>query len=300
MAALAGFSGPALAQVGPSIPSDLPGAVQIGEPQRKTIQEFVAARRDELLKGEEPRIQSARRALLGPLGAREVSLPFRREYASAWQPVVDAMVKDTQEFRVVNGLRIAGELAVPASVGVIRTALSDQRPAVRYAAAFGAGRLFEEVDRQTPAIAAAQLNDLLTAISGQAGKEADTFVLDGLMLAMAASTKVRQTQVADFRSGAFIAVANAASARAKAIPEQQSQIGHLAVIVRALRATRDAITNVGEPKLSAPANAAGAGFAKDVQAMVERVKAKPELGLDESLLNSAMEAAKTVEKLAGQ
>lgn len=294
-----GGAAPALGQtmVQP-LPVNIPAEDNLDSTAQQQMGEFVAAHKPRL-SGDAVDVKRSRDALLQPLQGPRVTVRFRLAYAGLLNDSLRELAKAKNDQHAVSALRIAGELATPSSILIIRPALSDERPAVRYASAFAAARVFDAVARHDAAPTFEQLSGLLRDLNTLLAQENDQLVVDGLLLAFGAAAKVPEAKFKDqsLRAAAIDQLATTGSARLGAIAKAASPCDSLQVFQRATRAMRDALTDIAQPKLPAPVLAKISAFADEVlKAASALEKATPPC--EPALLKSARDAAEAVKKFA--
>jgi hypothetical protein len=231
----------AAAQMG--LPRDVVAAETIGPAQADQVGRYVGEWLPRL-GSEDPRdIRTARDNLLMPLRERAVSVAFRQAYAERLLPGLQEHAQDERDLTVVNVMRIAGELATPNSIQLLEDKLRDARPAVRYAAVSGLGRIFATVRDYSPAIGSDGVLQLVARIGQRMQDERDFKILDVSIRALAAAMEIDRQNYETVRGAAFSALANAASARARAAGAQAND-EQLQVLVRAGEISRDALSVV--------------------------------------------------------
>ncbi|MGQ0629233.1 MAG: hypothetical protein ACT4PL_14170 [Phycisphaerales bacterium] len=171
--------------------------------EKLRIDAFIAVHKEALEGSDAVKLAKARSALIAPLVGPQVTTSFRIAFSPKALDIANRMFKAGDELHAANALRIAGELATPSAIPLLKDGLAAEKPGVRYAAAFGYARLFESVARTTaaggtPAPDAAKLksciDDLLGLIAKERGRsrdaETDANVIDGAILALAQACRV--------------------------------------------------------------------------------------------------------------
>ncbi len=162
---------------------------------KAAIAAFVDTYRDRLSGADPIAIKNARAALIAPLQDLKATATFRINYGSAILDLLRKLLKEGKEIHQINALRIAGEVATPAALSLLKDGLADNKPGVRYAAAYGYARAFESVERtvkagSSPAADPVNLKRAVADLRDQFDKETDTKVMDGIVLAFGATVKI--------------------------------------------------------------------------------------------------------------
>ena len=170
-----GLARPAEAQR--ALTQEIVESANLTQGDRDRIRTHVESNRSGLT-GDETAIRRARTELVEPMISGRPSVAFRIEYSRALEPVLQPLITDSRDIVAANALQVLGELATPGSTSLLVRGLSDPRPSVRYAAAFGYQRLFWNLKHATPALSQ---NDAVVAWARSAGSgtEADLYVLEG-------------------------------------------------------------------------------------------------------------------------
>lgn len=302
LAAAAGLSSPLQAQPAPALPENLPAAPQLNDNQIKVIQDFVASRAAALTSADASEVSRARAALVAPLHSNTVTVRFRIAYAQALGDALRAAIGGTNEQQAVNALRLAGELATPSAVVLIQPALTDARPAIRYAASFAAARLFDAVARHEPAPSPEQLTKLIRDLRLPLESEADPIVTDGLVLALTSASRIRDDKFRDqnpsVRAVALLTLARGGTVKARDLSKNSAPCPTLGALQRTLRTMRDALADVGQPPLPAETLREVGSFTAEVIKAVAALSAAG-TACDADQLKQATAAAESVRKLAG-
>ncbi|MBL8990290.1 MAG: HEAT repeat domain-containing protein, partial [Phycisphaerae bacterium] len=234
---------------------------------------------------------------------------FRVEYAKALLPVIDPLTQDARDQVAANALRIAGELATTNSVPPIIRALKDQRAAVRYAACYAAGRVFDALRMpdtvSAAAVGSADVDGLLAELSALFAAENDPAVLDGCALAFSGATGIAGGKIKgyDARSQAVTIFCNAAGARARTLKGIAADAPVVPVMLRAATNVRNALISAGSAgqTLTNPALVAAGGLSGDMLALVARALKGPDKDkLDRSALEGLVRAAEAAGSLSRQ
>ncbi|TVQ64191.1 MAG: hypothetical protein EA379_02315 [Phycisphaerales bacterium] len=160
--------------------------------------------------------QRARDALLAPLAGENVSVAFRLELSSALAPGLRSITTGSaDEHAVFNACRIAAALATDAGVSILRTALTDERDAVRYAGAYGMRRVMLAAAIGRAPLGGDQEAVILGALADAMRAETEHGVFDGLVSAFEAVGADEQG-----RLRAMARMCDAASARARTLESQ--------------------------------------------------------------------------------
>lgn len=239
---------PALAQSAsnPGVVSlaDLPSKPSIAPADERTIEAYIASQAPGLT-GDDAAVKSARDMLIRPFAAVGISPDFRRAYAKALGPVLARALESPKDIHRANALRVAGETAANTLVETLITGTRDKSSSVRYAAAFGAARLFEAAGRSDPAVTPQRMGDLVAALNALIKSEADPLVLDGAALGIKAALDLDPDTIRDaawaFRNATLVAFTTALANRVAALPTEDKPAAKLPVVLRGLLATREMV-----------------------------------------------------------
>ncbi|XVJ58336.1 MAG: hypothetical protein HEQ23_02620 [Tepidisphaera sp.] len=200
------------------------GAANIGETEKKTIEDFVALHIKDLASGEAEKVRKGKNALVNPLLERVVSVPFRLEYSRVLLAADLAnLCKDKNDTVAINALRLAGEVAENGTVALVEEGFKDTRSAIRYAAVFAAGRSFEQVmpAGRAVAVTSGRLEQLVRSTAAVMNKDKEeALVVDGASRALLAAARVDFAKYEGVGKSAMVEVAKGLSTRlAKAGPD---------------------------------------------------------------------------------
>lgn len=257
------------------------------------------------LSGDDKAIKDSRSALLGPLSFPDVSVQFRVEYSKSLLEAIDPLVSDPRDQVAANALRLAGELATSNSLPLITRAFKDKRAPIRYAACFGAGRMFDCIKTQAAAMAAADFELLFDELAAFMARESDPYLLDGCVLALKAGASVPGDRIKDYdlRSRAVKTLADAAGAKAKELKGVAGEFRDLPVLVRAVVTVRDAVVAAGAQgqRLSQAAGVSAGGLGGDLVALCARILKGPDASnVDRAVIESLASAAEATVTFSGQ
>jgi hypothetical protein len=171
-------------------------AATIGAAETKAIEDHLATHLKDLTSGEAEKIRRAKNALVNPLLEDGVTVPFRLEYSKqlAAKKLGD-LCKDKNEAVAINALRLAGEVAENETIGFVESGFTDTRQAVRYAAVFAAGRVFEQMMPESRAVAATstRLELLVTSVAKVLNKDKeDALIVDAASRALLAAARINR------------------------------------------------------------------------------------------------------------
>lgn len=226
------------------------------------------------LAGDADQIKRARRAVGGIFDSgANISVSFRIEMARVLIPVLKPLIADKRDIVAANALQLAGEVATTDSIPLLTEGLASKNPAVRYGAAYGFKRLFDQLRSSSPAFNRSEALAACNAVAAAVAGEKDARVLEGYARALEAAAIVpsEKEQIAGLRAAAVAAVAKEFGARLRA-KDAGSDLA--AAAIRAGSVLRDAATNqrVGadEPPLPQATLKEVAGMGGDLIAFANR------------------------------
>lgn len=242
--ALLGAGAPALAQN--ELPSELIRAGTVSADQAAAIQQFVE-REAAGLTGEDPAaLVRSRNNLLRPLRP-EASVPFRLKYAESLAPELRELSGSDNELKVVNALRIAGELATDQGADLLNSYRGDERPAVRYTAVSGLARTFAALEAGNPALAPERLRPLIEGLGEQLATETHPQVLDAVVRALIEASRLSKQGFAGYRPIAITVLASETGARLQELGGEAADRDLLPALLRAGQAVRDVFVSSVPP-----------------------------------------------------
>ncbi len=209
-----------------------------------TIAAYVATHAPGLT-GDDAAVKVSRDMLLRPVMMAGVTEPFRRAYAKALGPALTTAFASPKDLHRANVMRIAGEVAASTVVSFLVDGLKDKSSSVRYAAGFGAARLFEAANRTDPAVSTQRMGELVAALAAVMKAEADPLVLDGVILGLKAALDLEPAQLRDgqwaFRNATLVSFANALGTRVAVLSTEQKAADKLPVALRGLVVVREMV-----------------------------------------------------------
>ena len=219
------------------------------------------------LSGDVAAIRRAKNALSAPLNNVGATESFRREYGLQLLPVVTPLVGSAKEEIAINALRLAGLMGTKAGMDLAMKGLDDKRQSVRVMAAMSVGlSLSTGRAKDRTALSPRNATDGLTALNEKMVAEQDPRVLDAMVLALDAATKVKQDDLADVRTKATVLLL----AGTKRIAEQQNVPALDMALSHAVKAIGEAMLETGADKLPDASVKEAACVAGDVVGAVQR------------------------------
>lgn len=213
---------------------------------KQEIQRCVEQQKAGLASADPKAVQRARDQLELPLLEQGVSISFRIEYTRQLLPVLSELARGSNELAAANALHLAGELATPAASDLLtKTGLRDTRAAVRYAAAYGLKRTFEQIEASSSVFQAVDAENAIKDIGRAIAAEKDPYVLEGFARAMDAAAAISDSKLRGVRVVAAQVLATEMGKRAQGA--QTLEIGP--ALIRAGQVLRDMMTDPQEPRL---------------------------------------------------
>lgn len=173
------LAGPAFGQT-ERLPEGIASRTTLAPADVEAVRSFVTSRLGALGAEDAGESQRARDALLAPLRSG-ASVAFRLEYSKALSPALRDLARGDDERIAFNALRLAGALSTDESVQIIRDGLRDQRPSVRYGAAYASRIALDHALAGRAPLPDAQIDSLIEAVAVAIEGERDPTVLAGLI-----------------------------------------------------------------------------------------------------------------------
>lgn len=257
-----------------------PATVQsasITDAQRQEIQRCVEQQKAGLSSEDPKAIQRARDQLEQALLEPGVSISFRIEYTRQLLPVLNDLAKNQRDIVAANALHLAGELATPAASDLLRgaalgTGLRDPRAAVRYAAAYGLKRTFEQVEASSSVFQVTDAENAIKDLGAAIAAEKEPHVLEGFARAMDAAAAISDSKLRGVRVAAVRVLATEMGKRAQAATTLE--IGP--ALIRSGQVLRDTMTDPQEPRLPDAVLKEVGAYGGDLLAIVSRVLKGPD------------------------
>lgn len=239
-------SGVALAQPR-CIPQSLTQSTTISEAQKQEIARCIDRVKADLASEDPAAIRRARDEMERPLLDPDVSIAFRIEYTRQLLPILEPLAKHERDIVAANALHLAGELATPLAGELLtRVGLRSERPAVRYAAAYGLKRTFEQIQATSSVYQPDDASKVIQSLGGRIGAETDPHVLEGYTRAFEAAAAVPEAKLRGVRATAAQVLAAEMGKRA------QNAAGKVEIgpaLIRAGQVLRDTMNNPNQPRL---------------------------------------------------
>lgn len=264
-----GAGAPGLAQ--PCFPRTIVESVSLSQADKDKIKQCVEANRDGL-SGDKDQIKKSRKALAADFdNPANVSVSFRLELSKLLLPGLTPLVNDKTDLVAANALQIAGEVATADSLGLLARGLTDPRPAVRCAAAYGYKRLFDQLRQSSPAFQPVDAIKACNEVAARIAAEKDPHVLEEYARALESGATVSTENVRGLRPATVAATAKEFGAR---IRSKDAQLDLAPAMIRAGQVLRDAVNKVGvkqdEPPLDNAVCKEAGGFGGDLLAFAKR------------------------------
>ncbi len=201
------------------LPRNFPAKQQLSTAEKSTLATFFEDW-TELLTSEDPEESAdATQALTAPFDEDTISVAFRLECSNAIAQTLDKLIADDDSRVAFVAASLAGKIATTRTARVLKTALEDSRPAVRYAAAVGYRDLLEPVFADEPlAIGANQIPAIFNIIEQAIETEEDPHVAGGLITTFSAAAAANNINAADQALTALARATAKLAARLRANP----------------------------------------------------------------------------------
>ena len=258
---------PAFAQTD-RLPEEVVTTIVLNDSQKQAIADFTTAHIARLSAQEPQTVAKARAAIIEPLGNARVSAATRLEMSRVLADRVGQLASDPREIVAINAIVIAGELATAPATQVLVSALNDQRPAVRYQAAYGLGRTFESIRTSAAAIRADRVVSLLDTLQSRLASETDGLVVDALVRAIIDAGRIDKQ---DFSQVSAAAVTSLSKGMAASIKRQGNAVAQGALIDAYIRAGSGIRDILASQRLPDPAVKSAAELGADLIAHAVRV-----------------------------
>jgi hypothetical protein len=260
------------AQAQCSIPAGvISAAAAIDDSGRAAIDQCVNSAKEVFKHDDVKAVERARQDLLRPLiGSGAPSGVFRLAYDAALAPVLSPAAADKQDFKAINALVIAGEVAADSSLALLAKSLADERASVRMSAASGIDRTFQILAASPTgqsALSEVRAREAIKSLAARIGHETDPLVLLGCVDAMCAAANVPPD--GEFKTLAADAISRMSAALADRASTKDAGIEHS--LLQSSRAILAGLTKgQGAPPLDLQARTAIARFAGEGIAVVVR------------------------------
>lgn len=256
------FSPAATAQA--VLPAEIVAKAELNASDQAAVTAWVNGLMPGLSSADVRQIKNTRDGLLSKLSAdAKPSVSFRIAMSKAAASALSALVKDKREIVAVNALRVAGEIADPNMMPLLRDGLADARSPVKYGALFGIARAYDAAAGPQPALNPADIRSAMKLVKAEAERTAEPRIVDGAVLVFEAATHLNAGAMAGLRSeaiGEMSVVVHAQVGRVLKAPDDKP-IGAdmLAPMLRAASVARSAMTQVNVAAPLAPQGAIDAG-----------------------------------------
>jgi hypothetical protein len=230
------------------LPREVIAAESIGAAQSSQIESYIGEWLPRLASQDPLEIKRARDTLLMPLREHTISVAFRQAYSDRLVPGLRGHAQDERDLVIANALRVAGELATPASVQLLEQKLQDGQSPVRFAAITGIARTFAAVRDASPAVGTDGIQQLTRRVGQQLRTEKAPEIVDACVRALATAMDINRQNFESVRPAAFEVLAAGIGERAKALRGNADDAPMLIALLRAGQVSRDALS-ANDPRM---------------------------------------------------
>jgi hypothetical protein len=206
------------AQVTTELPRSTIEAISISSSQQSQITEFVDAWSQRALSDNTEDNKKAIEALTKPFAGRVATVAFRQSYTSALNPLLTSLKDKGSVGASISMLRIAGYLATPSALNMIKDELDSDDMGVQLFAVSRVGQVFTSTINFGPAISESNANSLIQSVE-TIGSQND--INDELVRACVRSlsigTRLSTDDIGNARSSSIIALANIVGSRLRSL-----------------------------------------------------------------------------------
>lgn len=244
------------------IPEETVKAPVLNETQKSEVRRCAEENARDLDHAEPDKRKNARRLVLTPIENPAVSASFRVEYGNQLAPRLTALVRSGDERIATLGLAIAGEIGSEPCVPLLLQNLKADRPALRYAAAFGMRRTFDATRGTGGAsVQSATVLRMVESLAEQAKAEKDGLVLQAIVAALQQASRVPSNVAASAAASSVQAISSGMGGNLKSRNGAMADTATNTAFLKAVVAIRDALAapgmNVDEATGRAAAEFAG-------------------------------------------
>lgn len=225
-------------------------AITLDTAQQQQVRDFAGPLAAGLKSNDQKQIQSARAAILEPMGNAGVSVQFRQEMTRALADTLRDVISadansqgQASSIGAINATIIAGELATEGASTLLSDAIKSKKADLRYQGAMGVRRTFEAMQATAPAVGKDRAQSMVGDLDRRIKEEADPLVLDALIRAGLAAAELTNEQFREVRSRGIEVVALGASTQLKRRQAQPLDAAAADAMIRAGTGVRDALVN---------------------------------------------------------
>lgn len=262
------IAAPARAQV-VNLPAGISTKPQLVSADEQAIGQFVEAQKPLLLGADPEAMRRARHEILTTLQSQDVSVSYRLTLGKSLVPVIKDLIASGDETKIINALRMAGDLGTQPCVEILISKLGDPKATIRLAAAAGINRALESLSRQAPAMQSGPALTLVNALAARLQVEDDLIAADPMIRGLVAALNIGDPNFAEARSVALTQLCVIMSDRVRALGVTPASDRMMENIIRAGVAARDALAGPGGRSVPPEAIKAAAGFGGDVLAYLQ-------------------------------
>jgi hypothetical protein len=236
------FSGTVRAQA--EIPKEVIEATVLSPAQEEAVKKFIAERLPGL--SDKDAMKRSRDELLAPFRSAKVSVAFRQVYTTAAVPELTKLSESPDDLKVVNCLRIAGEIATSDATVILEKKLADPRPAVRFAAVNGLERTMSAMASRAPAMPAQRVETLVDKL-GQVMTDPKNNSLEVIDAAERALIAAMNVTIGTVRPRAFQILSSSVAKVAQRFADEPTPPQVRIVLIRGGQTARDALGAIQNP-----------------------------------------------------
>ncbi len=254
-----------------NLPENIVAAANVDPAQQAILNGYIDTHAPGLLSKDSGQVTRARKMLMRPLTAPNVSVDFRFKYADAASPKLAEAVKAGKDHASVNALLVASAIATDSASRVLEDALKSKSTPVRYAAVRGLGRSLSIAAQGSPALTPDRAIGIVELLAQIVEIEQVDEIVDAALLGLESGIELTNGPMVNVRPAALARLGAAGAGRMKAMQKPESLQTSCERLAHAGAAIRQVLTEPGvQPRLPANAKAALANFGDEMLRLVVR------------------------------
>lgn len=254
-----------------NLPEAIVAAANLDAGQQDVVNRYVETHAPGLMSKDSGQVTRARKMLMRPLTAPNVSVDFRFKYADAASPKLAETVKAGNEHASVNALLVASAIATDSASRVLEDSLKAKSMPVRYAAVRGLGRSLSIAAQGASALTADRAIGIVELLAQIVETEKSNEIVDAALLGLESGIELTNGPMANVRPAALTRLGAAGAARMKSMVKPGPLQAGCAGLAHAGAAIRQVLVQPGvQPGLPANAKTALSNFGDEMLRLVVR------------------------------